>query len=181
MRYRYWITVVAGIILGLIFVAAGVGKLLGQSAFLLTVQFFPNINPGFVSFVIHGLPWVEIVLGVCLIIGIATQLVTILSTMLIVVFVFYNSWMIWHGFKNEPCACLGAFETLFQGKLSTATALYVDIGLLALVVLIYLSFKGKFFNLRPWFLGRAKTGGSLAESQGDDSTIDSTLPRNLRQ
>jgi uncharacterized membrane protein YphA (DoxX/SURF4 family) len=168
MRYRYWITVVAGILLGLILVTAGVGKLLGQSAFVLSVQFLPNVNPGFVSFVAHYLPWAEIVVGVCLIIGIATRLVAILSTMLIAVFIFYNSWMISHGQGFKPCSCLGAFEKLFQGELSSTTALYVDVGLLALAVLIFFSSTGKFFNLRPWFLRRAKTGGSLAGSQGGE-------------
>ena len=160
MRYRYWITVVAGIVLGLVFIISGVGKLLGQSAFLLSISSSGALSPAFANITATWLPWVELILGVFLIVGVLNHLTALFSVVLVGALIFYNSWMISHGLGYEPCACLGAFEKLFQGRLSTITALYVDIGLLALALVIYFTGPGKLLNIRPWFLGRGKAGSS---------------------
>jgi len=133
-----------------------VGKLLGQTAFLLNIQSVLPLPPGLAIFIANWLPWVELMLGVCLIMGIATQLAGLFSAVLIVAFIWHNSWMIALGFGYEPCRCLGVLQQVFVGKLSTIGSLYIDIGLLILALIIYFGYQGNLLNLRPWFLRRVE-------------------------
>ena len=164
VRYRYWIALGASILLALVFITAGVGKLLGHSAFLLTVETWV-VSEEFAAFVAAGLPWVELVLGACLIIGIAPQLAGGLSTVLIAGFIGYNSLIISQGFGYKPCGCLGVLDRLFQGRLSTISSLYIDIGLIILALAIYFAYPGRLLNVRPWFLGGGKIAGSSSAEQ----------------
>ena len=163
MRYRYWLTLIASIVLGLIFITSGVGKLLGQSAFLFSVSSVLSMIPKLASVIAGWFPWVELIIGVLLITGIALQFVALLSTVLIAAFMFHNSWMIAHGMGYQPCPCLGVFERVFQGKLSTIGSLYVDIGLLILALVIYFCYQGNLFDIRPWFLRRGRMANRSLE------------------
>ena len=153
--FRYWLTVGAGIVVGLIFVTSGIGKLLGQSAFLLNILLPVPLMPTVLATIIADwLPWVELILGVCLIMGVAAQVGALLSTVLVAVFITYNSWMIGNGLGYRPCGCLGVLDKVFLGELSTTQSLYIDIGLLILALIIYFGYQGGFFDVRPWFLRR---------------------------
>ena len=151
MRYRYWVTLASSLILAVVFLTSGLGKLLGHSAFLLEVSSL-FINPALAEAIAATLPWVEIILGLCLLAGILTQIVSGGAVLLVAAFIFHNSWMIAHGWGYKPCGCLGVFEKLFQGRFSTVDSLYVDIGLLVLALAVYFCYQGNPFNLRPWFL-----------------------------
>lgn len=174
-RLRYWVTLVASILLGLVFISSGVGKLLGQSAFLLSVTSSTQVSPSLASFIATWLPWAELALGLALIAGVLSQPAAALSAILAVTFMFHNGWMIAHGLGYTPCGCLGIVDKLIEGSLSTVSALYVDIGLFALALAIYFAYSGKLLNLRPWFLGRGKgTSGpsNQAASVQEPATID---------
>jgi uncharacterized membrane protein YphA (DoxX/SURF4 family) len=162
MRYRYWLTLGASILLALIFLTAGVGKLLGHSAFLLTIESSVLGNQELAAFVASWLPWVELVLGACLLVGIVPQIVAGLSTVLIACFIGYNSLIISQGFGYKPCGCLGVLDRLFQGRLSTTNSLYIDIGLIILALAVYFAYPGKLLNVYPWFLKRGRVEDSTA-------------------
>lgn len=152
MGYRYWITVGAGILLGLIFLVSGIGKIIGHSSFFISIYnlyFFPDILK---VLIVDWLPWFEVVLGAALVTGFATQAVSLASCVLIACFMFQNTWMITHGMRNEPCSCFGIFERIFEGRLSTLNSLYIDIGMLVLALAIYILFQGGFKEWRPWFM-----------------------------
>jgi len=51
---------------------------------------------------------------------------------------------------------LGIMERIIHVELSTTGALYLDIGMLALVLIILFCYRGNFLNIHPWFLGRSK-------------------------
>jgi len=151
MRYRYWIAFVASILLALVFLTAAVGKLMGQSAFLLQISTY-IISESAAALLASWLPWVELVLGLCLLVGIFPQIVAGISTLLIAAFVMHNGWMIGQGFGYEPCHCLGILDQLFRGSLSTIGSLYVDIALIVLALAVYFCYPGGVLNTRPWFL-----------------------------
>lgn len=151
MRYRYWLTLVSSLLLGLVFLSAGVGKLASQSAFLLELNSRLE-SPELAGLIAAWLPWVEIVVGLCLLGGIAVQIASGAAATLATVFIFHNSWMISQGYGYKPCSCLGIFEQLVQGKLSTVGSLYIDIVMLLLTLAVYFCYQGRLFNLRPWFL-----------------------------
>ncbi|MFC1872020.1 MauE/DoxX family redox-associated membrane protein [Chloroflexota bacterium] len=139
---------------------------MGQNVFLLEISSF-ILNPVVVNVISGALPWVEIVLGVCLLAGVLTQIVSGVSILLIASFIFHNSWMISQGLGYEPCSCLGVFEKLFGGKLSTTGSLYIDIGLLILALAVYFGYQGKLLNMRPWFLKRDKTANVSSDDSQD--------------
>ena len=148
MRYRQWIGVGAGIILGLIFVAAGLGKLLQAEAFKIFFNPFPSaLAPAFAEAVFVWLPSIELIVGLLLIIGVAAKLMAAFSSVLIAGFMANNSWLLSRGLRYEPCGCFGWVEA----KLSIVGALYLDIGMLALVLIILFCYQGDFFNSYPWF------------------------------
>ena len=159
MRCKYWAGIAASIVLGLIFAISGSGKLPVQDEFLkilLTTSFF---HPVLVHIAAHYLPWAELILGLLLIIGVATKIMSSFCAVLILAFIANNSWLIFHGQGYEPCGCLGILDRLIEGNLSTMQSLYLDIGMLALVVIILLSHPGSFLTIRPWFFEEARIGG----------------------
>ena len=175
MRYRYWITFGASMLLALVFLTSGVGKVLGQSAFLLEISAVV-VSTSLVNLIAEWLPWVEIILGACLLIGICPQPAAGLSTALAGAFIWHNSLLISYGLGHKPCGCLGILDRVFGGELSTVGALYIDIGLIILALAIYFSYPGRFLDVRPWFLKRGRTpSGSSAESKGNNGTEDSDL------
>jgi uncharacterized membrane protein YphA (DoxX/SURF4 family) len=158
MRYKHWLGLGASIILGIIFLISGIGKLLVQA------EFFDTFFPGFLDFLtldqarllFYGLPYVEIAIGSLLVVGLATKLIAILTSLLITAFIASNVWFITHGMGFEPCGCLGIFDRLFQDKLSTQQSLYIDIAMLALILITLLWYQRKFLDIRPWFWRRGK-------------------------
>jgi uncharacterized membrane protein YphA (DoxX/SURF4 family) len=151
VRVRYWVAFGASIVLAVVLITAGVGKLLGQSAFLLNVSTY-IISEQAAAWLASWLPWLELVLGLCLLVGIIPQIVGGISVLLIAAFIMHNGWMIAHGLGYEPCGCLGVFERIFGGNMSTTASLYVDIGLIILALAVYFSYPGRLGNVRPWFL-----------------------------
>ena len=155
MRYRHWAGIGSGIILGLIFVISGLGKLLSQAESFKTIfNPFPDfLAPVFAEAVFSWLPYIELIVGLLLIIGILAKLMAVFSLVLIAGFITNNSWLLSRGLGYEPCSgCFGIMERIIQVELSTVGALYMDIGMLALALIILLCYPGKFFTLRPWFL-----------------------------
>jgi uncharacterized membrane protein YphA (DoxX/SURF4 family) len=152
MRYRYWIAFVASILLALVFITAGVGKLMGHSAFLLQLSTY-IISQNTATLVASWLPWVELVLGLCLLVGIFPQVAAGITTLLVAAFIMHNGWMIGQGLGHEPCGCLGIMDRIFSGELSTVGSLYVDIGLVVLALAVYFCYPGRLLNTRPWFMG----------------------------
>jgi len=160
MRYRYWVSVGASIILGLIFVTAALGKLLQQTE---TFKIFYTsdkalLTPALADAVAVWLPPIELVVGLLLIIGIATKLVAVFSSGLIAAFMVNNSWLLSQGLGHEPCDCFGVLEIIFQGSLSTTGALYLDIGMLVLAFIVVFCYPRHLLTTRLWFLRMGKEG-----------------------
>ncbi len=164
MRCRYVLSVVASIILGLVFTIAGAGKLLNLAETDSipyspdAVSLAPILASGFSAWFP---PVVELILGLLLIIGVATRLMATFSSVLIAIYIGYNGWMIGHGRAYEPCGCLGIFDRIFAGDLSTMQSLFIDVGLLILAAIILFACPGDFFAIRPRFLKSSKRAGSL--------------------
>jgi len=151
MRYRYWIAFGASMVLAVIFIAAGMGKLLGQSAFLLTVSTFV-LSPHFAAWLATWLPWLELAVGLFLLVGIVPQIAAGIAVLLSASFILHNAWMIVNGFGHEPCHCLGVLDRIFGGEMATITSLYVDIGMVVVALAVYFLYPGRLLNVRPWFL-----------------------------
>ena len=158
VRNKHWISVGASIILGLIFVVAGVGKLLQQPE-VVRIFFIPLpdfLPAALAKAVFNWLPRIELMVGLLLIIGIAPKLVATFSSVLIAGFIAHGSLLIRRGLGSEPCDCFGKLKIVPYTELSIIGSLYLDIVMLALVFIILFWYQRNFFNIYPWFLARGK-------------------------
>ena len=147
---------VAGIILGIIFVAAGFGKLLTEvEGFTTIFNPFPGfLASAFADAIFIWLPYLEIVIGLLLILGILPKLMAVLSAVLIAGFITNKVWLLSQGLGYEPCTCFGIIDRILGVELSTSDSLYLDIIMLALVLIVVFWHKSNFFNIYPQFLAR---------------------------
>ena len=162
-RYKHWIAVVAIIMLGLIFLAAGAGKLLSQMLLLqaenLKLFIFPDFFPPALARAVYiWIPRIEIVVGVLLIFGIAARFMASISAVLVAGFITNNILLLTGGLGSVPCNCFGLAGRLAQEQLSVVGALYMDAAMLVLVLVVIFCYQRNFFSIRPWFLARGKSG-----------------------
>ena len=120
-----------------------------------------NPFPGFLAsafthVVFIWLPYVELLIGLLLIIGIMPKLMALLSAVLIAGFITNNAWLLSRGLGYEPCTCFGILDRIMQVELSTAASLYLDIAMLALILIVILYHKSSFFNVYPRFSARGE-------------------------
>ena len=161
-RIRYLVSTVAGIILGLGLLAAGLGKLVMQTE-TFRVFYTPHttfVTPAIAYQIELWLPPVEVAIGLLLILGIATRLAAVFASGMVLAFIVNNSWLLSQGLGQEACGCFGILDTLAAGGLSTFGALYMDIGMLVVGLLIVLCHPHRFLSVRPWFLQRKGTQDS---------------------
>lgn len=170
LRYKHVIGVGASLILGIIFTMAGFGKLLSPAE--TAGHFFDPFSPypgiftiDVVRLILYWLPRVEIIVGLLLIAGVASKITAAFSTVLIAGFVYSNSYLLTHGLGLQPCGCMGFDEYLLQAELTVRTSLYIDIGMMVLVVLILLYYPGGFARFSPWYVKKRRVG-SEADEEG---------------
>jgi len=153
-RQRVLITLGPGVFLGLVLLAAGSGKLPGQTEFIdvLLKSFW---TPPVAYLIGYCLPWVEIILGVLLLLGVFPRIAAALCLPLTAGFMANNSWALSQGMEQFPqCGyCFGIWEELL-GAISPLQALYLDIVLVCLALTIILFHPGGFLSFQPWFIKR---------------------------
>lgn len=167
-RVRSIVSLVAGTVLGVIFLIAGSGKIFafgempGQ-----TMQFIGAIlpdawlTPGVAYFIgdilfPYIIPWAELCLGILLLLRIWPRLFAAISLPLIACFIANNSWYISQGkMKFTSCECFGIWEEMF-GTLTHVQSLSLDIVLFALALTIIFVHPGGFLSSPPWLASLGK-------------------------
>jgi uncharacterized membrane protein YphA (DoxX/SURF4 family) len=161
-RRWQWIVIIVlpCVLLGLMMLVAGIGKLPGLSdlgTFPGQTEFFDVIFgpiwPTVAYFINHILPWVEVVLGLALVLGIYPRIAAVLTLPLIAGFMTSNIWAISHGRTFGDCGCWGIFESLF-GNTTPLQALGMDIALLIFAIVIILYYPAPFLSFQSWFRKR---------------------------
>ncbi|MFC2033978.1 MauE/DoxX family redox-associated membrane protein [Chloroflexota bacterium] len=156
MRFMNWLAIGLGIILGVIFFTSGLGKVTEppeQFAELLNVS-MPFLSSGITLFLARWTPWIEITLGLFLVVGISAKLMAGVSLFLVAGFIFHNTYIIKNAIEVSECGCFGTFEGSLQIISSAVTARYLDFSMLVLILVILLFYPGKSFTRWPWFLRR---------------------------
>lgn len=158
MRNKHWISIGASLILGLIFIVAGLGKLLHQPdtvrIFFIPLPYF--LTQAMAKAVLNWLPVIELTIGLLLVIGIAPKLVATFSSVLIIGFITHNSVLISRGYWFSPCDCFGRLKVLPYTELFVLGSLFLDIAMLALILMILFWYRSDFFNIYPWFLAKGE-------------------------
>ncbi len=161
-RARFITSLIASIIVGLVLAFAGLGKLLGVGEMPgQTMQFLSYILPDFLFtpeiaqfigsvFLPYIIPALELLLGICLLLGIWPRFWAIFCLLLAMVFMADNSWLISIGMHQFPsCECFGIWEQMF-GTLTPLQSLCIDIGLFILSLIIIIIYPGGFFASPTW-------------------------------
>jgi uncharacterized membrane protein YphA (DoxX/SURF4 family) len=142
------------VLLGLVLLFSGTGKVPGQTEFIdnLLRTFW---TPAFAYFIGHVLPWVEVLMGAALVLGVLPRLVAALCLPLTLGFMFNNGWAIMQGMEYFPqCSyCFGFWEDMTR-VLSPMESLIIDIALFVLALLVVVLHREGFFKFRPWFMKR---------------------------
>ena len=146
----------ASIALGIIFVVAGFGKIFtGVEGIERIFNPFPSfLTPAVTDTAFELLPYLEIIIGLLLIIGVVPRLAGVVSILLIAGFITNNAWVLGQGRGYEPCSCFGVLDRIVGLRISTTHSLYLDIVMLALAFITIFGLQGRIVNVRPRFLPR---------------------------
>ncbi|MEJ2739670.1 MAG: hypothetical protein P8105_07605 [Dehalococcoidia bacterium] len=171
-------SLVASIIIGLLLVIAGSGKLSFGEVPGQTIEFIGHIlptvflTPGFIFFIYeifipYILPCAEMAIGLSLLVGLWPRLMASLSILLSLAFMGNNIYAISLGMeKYESCSCFGIWEEIFGG-LTPVQSLGVDSLMIALAIVIIVLHPGRFMSSRGWItkLGKKKNANVMDEEQ----------------
>ena len=101
-----WLGLVARLVVGTVWVAAGWLKLPDPAASVRAVRAYRILPESVVPLVGHGLPILEIATGLLLIVGLGVRIAAIVSLLLQVAFIIGISSAWWRGLQIE-CGCFG--------------------------------------------------------------------------
>ncbi len=150
MKSRKVAVLVCAIFAGLVFLAAGIGKLPGQAEFaeILMGSFYAQWMASVIS---HVLPWLEILIGISLLLGVFPRIAALVSLPIIIGFITNNIWALSQGIgRFTRCGdCFGFWEDIF-GAMTPLSALVIDILLLGASLTVALLYPD-FFKFRFWF------------------------------
>jgi uncharacterized membrane protein YphA (DoxX/SURF4 family) len=138
-----YLTLAFRVILGSIFIIAGVTKLSNQAQFVALVVTYGLLPEALAQFYATVLPWLEMAIGVWLIMGLLLRLAAGISILVIVSFIVANGIGLYSGLTDE-CGCFGQAFVL-----STSQSVVMD--LVMLVMAWQLSFHGvAFLSIDSW-------------------------------
>ena len=126
-----WVGLVCRLVTGGVWIAAGLLKLPDPTESVRAVRAYRLLPESVVPVVGHGLPLLEILVGVCLVAGLLTRLSAVVSALLFVAFLIGIS-SVWARGISIDCGCFGG-----GGRVDNAQAQYPweiarDFGLLLL-------------------------------------------------
>jgi uncharacterized membrane protein YphA (DoxX/SURF4 family) len=132
-----WLTIVARLVVGVVWVAAGLLKLADPAQSVRAVRAYQILPEAVVPSVGYALPALEVAVGLLIIVGLGLRLVAVLSALLLVAFIvgIGSAWA--RGLRIE-CGCFGG-----GGESANASSAYPreiarDVGLAALSALLAL-------------------------------------------
>ena len=130
---KQWVGLLARLVTGAVWIVAGAIKLPDASGSIRAVRAYELLPESIVPMVGYALPVVEVVLGLCLVLGLLTRVMGVLSALLFVAFIVGIS-AAWARGLSIDCGCFGG-----GGQIEDATSKYPgeiarDVGLLLLSV-----------------------------------------------
>lgn len=134
-----WLSFVLRIGLALVYIIAGTGKIMDMQGFAEIIKFYDILPFSLIPFVALGLPIIEVIAGLGLILNRTWALHAI--TAMTILFMFVLGYAIWNDIAIGDCGCFAPGEVP-QGHddgSALREALIRDIGLLAASVLLYIA------------------------------------------
>ncbi len=126
---RMWIAALGRLLLGGVWIAAGVLKMPDPAGSVRAVRAYRLLPEAVVPAIGYGLPFFEVALGALLLLGIAVRLAAVLSAVVLLAFVtgITSAWA--RGLQID-CGCFGGGGTVAAGHTHYAEEIARDVGLI---------------------------------------------------
>ena len=125
-----WISTAARLVLGAVLVVAGAAKVADPQASVAAVRAYELLPGGWVTVVGWGLPFLELVLGLLLVAGIAVRPAALVTAALLAVLVVAVASVAARGLSID-CGCFGGGGPVPPGQTAYAAEIVRDLALLA--------------------------------------------------
>ncbi len=152
-----WVVLAFRVMLGGIFLAASISKILDRSGFVSTVVAYDLIPRTLAEVYGWVIPWVELYIGCSLVLGVLPRVSAAMSIPLVISFAVASSYAL-EKFPGSICGCFGSFIAL-----SHPVSLTIDgvMFLLALAILVnkqpeFLTIGQVFDQVNPSYRGKMK-------------------------
>lgn len=141
--YQPWLTLIARLVLGGVLLAAGGLKIGNLQKSAMSVRAYELLPVGLANFLGYVLPWIEIGMGLLLIVGVAVSIVGLLGALTMFAFVIAIA-QAWARGLSIDCGCFGGGGQVDPEDTKYLSTILRDIGFLLLGVYLYYFPKGKF-------------------------------------
>ena len=140
--YQPWLTFLARLILGGVLLTAGALKIGNLQKSAMAVRAYEMLPVELANFLGYALPWIEIGIGLLLIVGASVKVCGLLGAFTMLAFIIAIS-QAWARGLSIDCGCFGGGGTIDPEDTKYLSEIIRDIGLLALGVFLYYFPKGK--------------------------------------
>ena len=141
--YQPWITLLARLILGGVLLVAGglkVGNLQKSAMAVRAYELLPTAIANFLGYV---LPWLEIGLGLLLILGVAVSISGLFGAIIMFAFIIAIA-QAWARGLSIDCGCFGGGGSIDPEETKYLSEIIRDIGLFGVGIFLYYFPKGRF-------------------------------------
>lgn len=137
-----WLTLLARLILGAVLLVAGALKVPNLPKSAMAVRAYEMLPIPIANFLGYTLPWIEIGLGLLLIVGVTVKISGALGALTMLAFIIAIA-QAWARGLSIDCGCFGGGGTIDPEETKYLSEIIRDIGLLAMGVFLYYFPKGK--------------------------------------
>ena len=140
--YQPWLTLLSRLILGGVLFAAGALKIGNRQKSAMAVRAYEMLPVELANFLGYALPWIEIGIGLLLIVGASVKICGLLGAFTMFAFIIAIA-QAWARGLSIDCGCFGGGGTIDPEETKYLSEIIRDIGLLAMGVFLYYFPKGK--------------------------------------
>jgi uncharacterized membrane protein YphA (DoxX/SURF4 family) len=140
--YQPWLTLLSRLILGGVLFAAGALKIGNLQKSAMAVRAYEMLPVELANFLGYALPWIEIGIGLLLIVGASVKICGLLGAFTMLAFIIAIA-QAWARGLSIDCGCFGGGGTIDPEETKYLSEIIRDIGLLAMGVFLYYFPMGK--------------------------------------
>ena len=141
--YQPWITLLARLILGGVLLVAGALKVGNLQKSAMAVRAYELLPTAIANFLGYVLPWLEIGLGLLLILGVAVSISGLFGAIIMFAFIIAIA-QAWARGLSIDCGCFGGGGPIDPSQTKYLSEIIRDIGLFGVGIFLYHFPKGRF-------------------------------------
>ena len=130
-----YLTLILRLVVGFAFIYASLYKIIDPDSFARSIYYYHIVPGSLINLMALILPWLELISGLCLILGVAYRGSVVLINAMVVMFIVALASSIYRGL-NVECGCFKAAE---EATSAAWESLWFDLLLLACTVQLLLS------------------------------------------